>query len=363
MRSGRASSAATRRPGSSAPSRSRGGSAGRREGSTPTWCAWWRPISSSAPGTRWSRSSWRRSAGRARRWALRRRPSASISPASSSYSRWVPRSTRSATRWRSSPPSSSCLGDWAGSSGGAAVPLLEGRGLCVDYGRVRALGGVDIEVEEGQVIGLLGPNGSGKTTLLNVLGGLLCPTEGMVRFDGGLVTGKPPWVFGRLGIGRTFPIPRPFAGMTALDSVLVGVTFSKRRTLFRAADRRREGERLLATVGLADKAGAGSSELSLGQMKRLELAVALSARPRLLLLDELASGLSPQGRGEVLRFYGRLRDRGIAIVAVEHSVGTLARVADRLILLDGGVIAAEGPPSAVLASPRVAQAYLGDGDE
>jgi len=243
------------------------------------------------------------------------------------------------------------------------VPLLEGRGLCVDYGRVRALDGVDVEIEEGQVIGLLGPNGSGKTTLLNVLGGLLCPTEGMVRFDGGLVTGKPPWVFGRLGIGRTFQIPRPFAGMTALDSVLVGVTFSKRRTLFRAADRRREGERLLATVGLADKAGARSSELSLGQMKRLELAVALSARPRLLLLDELASGLSPQGRGEVLRFYGRLRDRGIAIVAVEHSVGTLARVADRLILLNGGVIAAEGPPSAVLASPRVAQAYLGDGDE
>ena len=243
------------------------------------------------------------------------------------------------------------------------MPLLEGRGLCVDYGRVRALDGVDVEIEEGQVIGLLGPNGSGKTTLLNVLGGLLRPTAGEVRFDGARVTGKPPWAFGRLGIGRTFQIPRPFAGMTALDSVLVGVTFSKRRKLFRAADRRREGERLLATVGLADRAGARSSELSLGQMKRLELAVALSARPRLLLLDELASGLSPQGRGEVLRFYGRLRDRGIAIVAVEHSVGTLARVSDRLILLNGGVIAAEGPPSAILASPRVAQAYLGGGDE
>jgi branched-chain amino acid transport system ATP-binding protein len=98
-------------------------------------------------------------------------------------------------------------------------------------------------------------------------------------------------------------------------------------------------------------------------MKRLELAVALSTRPRLLLLDELASGLSPQGRGEVLRFYGRLRDRGVAIIAVEHSVGTLARVSDRLILLKGGVIAAEGAPSAVLASPRVAQAYLGRDDE
>jgi ABC-type branched-subunit amino acid transport system ATPase component len=243
------------------------------------------------------------------------------------------------------------------------VPLLEGRGLCVDYGRVRALAGVDVEIEEGQVIGLLGPNGSGKTTLLNVLGGLLRPTAGAVRFDGALVTGKPPWAFGRLGIGRTFQIPRPFAGLTVLDSVLVGVTLSKRRRLIRAADRRREGERLLAIVGLADKAGALSSELSLGQMKRLELAVALSTRPRLLLLDELASGLSPQGRGEVLRFYARLRERGITIVAVEHSVGTLASIADRLLLLDRGVIAAEGSASDMLASPRVAQAYLGGADE
>jgi ABC-type branched-subunit amino acid transport system ATPase component len=243
------------------------------------------------------------------------------------------------------------------------VPLLEGRGLCVDYGRVRALDGVDVEVQEGQVIGLLGPNGSGKTTLLNVLGGLLRPTAGTVRFDGALVTGKPPWAFGRLGIGRTFQIPRPFAGLTVLDSVLVGVTLSKRRRLIRAADRRREGERLLAIVGLADKAGALSSELSLGQMKRLELALALSTRPRLLLLDELASGLSPQGRGEVLRFYARLRERGITIVAVEHSVGTLASVADRLLLLDRGVIAAEGSASDMLASPRVAQAYLGGADE
>jgi branched-chain amino acid transport system ATP-binding protein len=243
------------------------------------------------------------------------------------------------------------------------MPLLEGRGLCMDYGSVRALGGVDVEIEEGQVIGLLGPNGSGKTTLLDVLGGRINPTAGEVRFGGGLVTGKPPWAFGRLGIGRTFQIPRPFAGMTALDSVLVGVTFSKRRKLFRAADRRREGERLLAIVGLADKAGARSNELSLGQMKRLELAVALSSRPRVLLLDELASGLSPQARAEVLGFYARLRDRGVAIVAVEHSVGMLARVSDRLILLKGGVIAAEGPPSTILASPRVAQTYLGDGDD
>jgi len=243
------------------------------------------------------------------------------------------------------------------------VPLLEGQGLCVDYGRVRALQGIDIEIEEGQVVGLLGPNGSGKTTLLNVLGGLVVPTAGGVRVDGALVTGKAPWAFSRLGIGRTFQVPRPFAGLTVLESVLVGVTFRKRRKFFRAADRRREGERLLAVVGLDAKAGACSSELSFGQMKRLELAIALSARPRILLLDELASGLSPQGRGEVLQFYGRLRERGIAIVAVEHSVSTLASVADRLILLNGGVIAAQGAAAEMLASPRIGEAYLGGPDE
>ena len=243
------------------------------------------------------------------------------------------------------------------------MPLLEARGICVDYGRVRALAGVDVEIEEGEVIGLLGPNGSGKTTLLDVLGGLRHPTAGQVRFDGALITGKRPRAFGSLGIGRTFQIPRLFAGLNVLDSVLVGVTFNTRQRLFRAEDRRREGERLLGIVELTDKAGALASELSLGQMKRLELAVALSTSPRLLLLDELTSGLSPKGRGEVLRFYGRLRERGITILAVEHSAGTLASVADRLILLHAGAIAADGPASEMLASSRVAQAYLGDGDE
>ena len=138
------------------------------------------------------------------------------------------------------------------------MPLLEGRGLCVDYGRIRALDGIDVDIHEGQVVGLLGPNGSGKTTLLNVLGGLLRPTAGAVRFDGALVTGNPPWAFGRLGIGRTFQIPRPFAGLSVLDSVLVGVTFNTRQKLLRAADRRREGERLLGIVELTDKAGARS---------------------------------------------------------------------------------------------------------
>ena len=228
------------------------------------------------------------------------------------------------------------------------------------FGGFLALRGVDVAVEDRQVVGLLGPNGSGKSTLFNVLGGLLMPTTGEVWFRGRRVTGKPPWVMGRLGVGRTFQIPRPFAGLSALDSVLVGVTFRRRDRYRRAADRRREAERLLALVGISDKAGALATELSLGEMKRLELAVALSSRPTFLFLDELASGLSPRGREEVLLFYARLRERGLTIFAIEHSFGVLARVADRMLVLDQGQIVADGPPAVVLASPRVAEAYLGE---
>ena len=240
------------------------------------------------------------------------------------------------------------------------MPILEGRGISVAFGGLLALRGVDVAIEEHQVVGLLGPNGSGKSTLFNILGGLLPPTSGEVWFRGRRVTGGPPWVMGRLGAGRTFQIPRPFPALSVLDSVLVGVTFRAQDRYRRAAARRREAERLLALVGLTDKAGAAATELSLGQMKRLELAVALSSRPAFLFLDELASGLSPRGREEVLLFYGRLRAHGLTIFAIEHSFGVLARVADRMLVLDQGRIVADGPPAAVLASPRVAEAYLGE---
>ena len=230
------------------------------------------------------------------------------------------------------------------------------------FGGLLALRGVDVAVEEQQLVGLLGPNGSGKTTLFNILSGLLRPTSGEVWFKGKRITESPPWELAHLGIGRTFQIARPFAHLTVLDNVLVGVTFRSRHR-YRAQDRRREAERLLEIVGLTDKAGSEAHELSLGERKRLELALALSTRPTLLLLDELASGLSPKGREEVIRFYGRLRERGLTIFAIEHSLRVLAQVADRLIVLDQGVIIADGRPEAVLSSRRVMEAYLGEDEE
>lgn len=231
------------------------------------------------------------------------------------------------------------------------------------FGGLLALRGVDVAVEEHELVGLLGPNGSGKTTLFNILSGLLRPLSGEAWFKGERITYAPPWELARHGIGRTFQIARAFAHLTALDNVVVGVTFRSQHRYRRTRDRRGEAERFLEIVGLSNKAGSRAHELSLGERKRLELAMALSIRPTLLLLDELASGLSPKGREEVIRFYSRLRERGLTIFAIEHSFRVLAEVADRLMVLDRGVIVAAGRPAAVLGSRRVVEAYLGEGDE
>lgn len=238
---------------------------------------------------------------------------------------------------------------------------LEISRVSMRFGGLAALRDVSLVVEPHALVALLGPNGSGKTTLFEIVCGLLRPTSGRVRFDGVELTGLPPHRIARLGIGRTFQVARLFPGLSALDNVLVGVTFGRPRPPDRAA-RRRAAERLLETVGLAHKAATPARELSLGEQKRLELACALALEPRLLLLDELASGLPPRGREEVIRFYGRLRARGLTIFAIEHSVRVLADLADRLVVLDDGAVVADGPPREVLASHRLAEAYLGEAD-
>jgi branched-chain amino acid transport system ATP-binding protein len=227
------------------------------------------------------------------------------------------------------------------------------------FGALEALRDVSFTAEPGSLVALVGPNGAGKTTLLDVISGRLRPTQGVVRWGGVEVTGLPPHRVAALGIGRTFQIARLFPGLAALDNVLVGVTFGAEPS-GAGRDRRRRAAEVLAWVGLADKAGLPASRLSLGEQKRLELAVALGASPRLLLLDELGGGLSPRGRDEVYRLCGRLPGRGLTVIAIEHAVGGLARVADRVVVLDQGAVVAVGRPDEILASRRVVEAYVGE---
>ena len=242
------------------------------------------------------------------------------------------------------------------------MAILEGHNLTMRFGGLVALKNVTFTITSNELVALLGPNGSGKTTLFDLISGHLTPSEGTIRFHGETITGRSPHRIARLGLGRTYQIPRPFPALTVRDNVAVGA-------LFRGASHsptrilaQREAEKFLEIVGLPDKAGALASTLSLGDLKRLELALALATRPALLLLDELAAGLSPRGREEVISLYGKLRARGLTIVAIEHDFRTLTRVADRILVLDQGALIADGPPEVVLTSRRVAEAYLGEND-
>jgi ABC-type branched-subunit amino acid transport system ATPase component len=229
------------------------------------------------------------------------------------------------------------------------------------FGRNQALRDVSLVVEPGSLVVLIGPNGAGKTTLLDVISGRLRPTRGVVRLGDAELTRLPPHRIAALGVGRTFQVARLFPRLEALDNVLVGVTFGA-ATVGSVAERRERAAVLLGSVGLADKRGVLASRLSLGEQKRLELAVALGGGPRLLLLDELGGGLPPRGRDEVYRVCARLRDQGLGVLAIEHALGPLARLANLVVVLELGAVVAAGPPSQVLASPKVAAAYLGEDD-
>jgi branched-chain amino acid transport system ATP-binding protein len=227
------------------------------------------------------------------------------------------------------------------------------------FGGIEALHDVSLSAEPGSLVAVVGPNGAGKTTLLDVISGRLRPTRGAVRWGGADLTRLPPHRVAALGVGRTFQIARLFPGLAAVDNVLVGVTFGA-APVRPAAERRRRAGEILAAVGLADKEGLPASRLSLGEQKRLELAVALGAGPRLLLLDELGGGLPPRDRDGIHEVCDQLRGRGVAVIAIEHGAEGLARRADQVLLLDQGKVVGLGPPDDVLASRTLAAAYLGE---
>ena len=235
------------------------------------------------------------------------------------------------------------------------MALLEVERLTKGFGGVLAVSDVSLTLEAGELLGVMGPNGSGKTTLFNLIAGALRPDRGRIRFQGHDVAGLSPHRVCARGVARTFQLVRPFAGLSALDNVRVGCLYGRRR----GAGARTEALRLLALVGLEDRAATPAAALTLMDRKRLELARALATGPDLLLLDEFMAGLNPTETAAAMGLIRRLVADGLSVLMVEHIVWALMDLARRIVVLSAGEKIADGPPAAVAADSRVVDVYLG----
>jgi len=227
------------------------------------------------------------------------------------------------------------------------------------FGGVRAVQGVSLTVQEGRVVGLIGPNGSGKSTLLNVMAGVAKPTAGTVMLDGRRIDNMPAHRVVELGIAKTHQIPKPFLGMTTRDNVGVAVLYGSRkdRDLGRAFD---EANWVLRLVGLEPHAETLAANLTVQDRKRLELARVIATGSRILLLDEVFAGLSPDELREAMGLFTRLqKEIGFGALVVEHVMRAVLTLSDRVIVIDEGRKIAEGPPQQVVRQPAVIEAYLG----
>lgn len=250
--------------------------------------------------------------------------------------------------------------------------MLEVSGVSLAFGGVFANRDIDLTVGDGELRGVIGPNGAGKSTLLNLISGHLRPQAGTIEFDGERVDSLPAHRRARLGIAIVFQGARLFPAMTVLENVMVGATAVTKAGALAAALRtpsqRREERTIresaresLERVGLTAWADRDAAILPLGQQRRMQLARALTARPKLLLLDEPASGLRSSERESLSELLGQLKADGMSIMLIEHDVPMVMRVADRITVLDLGEVISEGTPEAVRSDPRVIAAYLGTG--
>jgi branched-chain amino acid transport system ATP-binding protein len=234
--------------------------------------------------------------------------------------------------------------------------VLAAVGVHKRFGALAVLDGVDLALKRGEAVGIVGPNGAGKTTLLNVLAGSLRPDAGSVVFGGRDITAKDASDRCKLGIARTHQVPRPFAGMTVFENVFVGATAGGGRSGRAAYDVSLE---VLDQCALTYLANRRAEDLGLLQRKRLELARALAVGPAVLLLDEIGGGLTDAESAALVETIAGLRDRGIAVLWIEHIVHVLMQVVTKLVCMDAGRIIAEGAPEAVVAQAAVVDAYLG----
>jgi branched-chain amino acid transport system ATP-binding protein len=251
------------------------------------------------------------------------------------------------------------------------TPLLETRGLSKTFGGLKAVQKVDLTVGANRIVSVIGPNGAGKTTFFNCLSGIYRPDGGSIRLDGRDIAGRAPHEVCRLGLARTFQNIRLFPEMTVLENVLVAqfrdrslsplpLLLRSRHFCGQEEKNRAEARGFLDFVGLAGQADAISSSLAYGLQRRLEIARALATEPRLLLLDEPAAGMNPQEAVEMVRLISRIRERGLAVLLIEHHMKVVMAISDEILVLDHGVPIAHGAPEQVRNDPNVIKAYLGE---
>ncbi len=235
-------------------------------------------------------------------------------------------------------------------------PILSIIGVTKAFGGLTALRDMEIDIYEGEAFGLMGPNGAGKTTLLSVISGQYKPDRGVVRFRGDDISGLPPHEICRLGISRTYQIPQAFGNLTALGNVAVAAMYGKG---IGKAVAMAKGEEILDIVALSDKRDVQAKDLGALTLKRLELARALASDPKLLLIDEVAAGLTEVEIPSFLEILKKIRSLGVTYVMIEHVLKVMVEAVDRVTVLDSGMKIAEGTPREVMEDERVINAYLG----